>query len=103
MLAAYIRRRQLTTEQRKKKLPGSLSANYYRMVAPDMSVHTLWAFSQELKHNFIMDVACALPPFDDDTPSEKEKALQQRIDELQRTVDTQNIELNVYRNIVKKQ
>jgi hypothetical protein len=85
-----------------RALSLTLSGLHYRIHAADMSVHTLWSVCRALKHNFFLDLASALPPFDDDRQSETEKQLQQQVGELQRTVDALNIELNVYKNIVKK-
>jgi hypothetical protein len=102
ILSDYARRRQISHERLAQDLSLTPSGLHYRLHAPDMSIHTLWSVCRALKHNFFLDLAFALPPFDDDRQSENEKQLQQQVGELQRTVDVLNIELNTYKNIIKE-
>jgi hypothetical protein len=102
ILSDYARRNRISNIRLTHQLSLTPSGVHYRLHTPDISVQTLWQMCRQLQHNFFLDVAAVLPPFDDDRLSEKEKALQQRIDELQQTINAQNVEINVYKNIIKK-
>jgi hypothetical protein len=102
ILSAYARRHGISRGRLAAELSLTSAGMHYRLHAPDTSVCTLWHTSRHLKHNFFTDLAATLPALDNDQPSEKEQRLQQQVDELQRALDALNIELNVYKNILKK-
>jgi hypothetical protein len=102
LLDDYLRRHQLSYIQFARLLSTTRGSVYSRMHSTDVQVRTLWTYCQTLKYNFFRDIAATLPPFDDDRPTEREQRLQQQVAELQQAVSDLNIELNAYKNILKK-
>jgi hypothetical protein len=102
ILSAHAHQHKTGSGQLARRLSITRAGVYYRLRSADMSIHTLWQMCRQLQHNFFADLSAQLPPFDDDRQSECEQRLQQQIDELQRTIDALNIELNIYKNIIKK-
>jgi len=77
---------------------GNYSLKRY-LNSESMQMKTLWNLSIALNHNFIAEQADKMPV---EYISEKEKALQSQIEDLQKQLEHLNIELTVYRNIVGK-
>ena len=99
MLTDYFSNHSVILSKLAKQLKWETSSLRRYLNTDTMQIKALWDLSIALNHNFIAEQAAKLPV---EFISDKEKALQSQIDDLQKQLEHLNIELAVYRNIVGK-
>jgi len=99
LLADFIRKNKLNRAELARIMQVSSTSVYQYAASTSLQMSILWKASLATKHNFVADLAEALPV---DYTSGKISTLETRIKELESELEKKEIEISVYKNIVGK-